>query len=78
MNLEEITSKKSACLWHIGRMRPYDMFCAGSGKSDVSIMNRNGNVSESYTKTSAIQSAAIAKLKLGVKGELEEFLHDEN
>ena len=54
------------------------MFCAGSGKSDVSIMNRNGNVSESYTKTSAIQSAAIAKLKLGVKGELEEFLHDEN
>ena len=43
-----------------------------------SIMNRNGNVSESYTKTSAIQSAAIAKSKLGVKGELEEFLHDEN
>ena len=54
------------------------MFCAGSGKSDVSIMNRNGNVSESYMKTSAIQSAAIAKLKWGVKGELEEFLHDEN
>ena len=54
------------------------MFCAGSGKSDVSIMNRNGNESRPYTKTSAIQSAAIAKLKLGVKGELEEFLHDEN
>ena len=25
-----------------------------------------------------VQSAAIAKLKLGVKGELEEFPHDEN
>ena len=54
------------------------MFYAGSGKSGVATMNQNGNVSRSYTKTSAIQSAAIAKLKLGVKGELEEFLHDEN
>ena len=54
------------------------MKCSARAVENRTLQSRNGNVSESYTKTSAIQSAAIAKSKLGVNSELEEFLHDEN